>query len=332
MVTLSIIIPIYNVEKYLDQCLQSIVGVNDIEIILVNDYSPDNSTTIAEEYVSQHSNITLIHHDINRGLGAARNTGIDHATGKYIMFLDSDDYLEKSILSDFVIQLASFNYDQILVSFLRFDDKKGIWPPQYEDFYQKYDMKILTKKNFKEQLNIINISPIRIIKKSKIDIDKIKFPDGVYEDILWSFWFAYSCSNTLVMNNRIYYYRQREESILGKKSEYHTQLLTQYQRTFKLFKDRNVPNFIIKSLETHFIKHLKYVLFKTDRLLPENKEEFCLEIIQQLESQISTQIVHLNTLNTAIEKLINIKFIYNPIKKLKAYKNMLTTYYTLRKK
>lgn len=94
MVAISVIIPIYNVQKYLHRCMDSIINqtLKDIEIILVNDGSPDGCPQICDDYRKMDSRIHVIHKK-NEGLGFARNSGLDIATGKYIMFIDSDDYL-----------------------------------------------------------------------------------------------------------------------------------------------------------------------------------------------------------------------------------------------
>lgn len=90
----SVVVPIYNVEKYLDRCITSIVGqtYRNLEIILVDDGSPDNCPRMCEEWAEKDDRIKVIH-KANAGLGMARNTGIEHATGKYICFFDSDDYI-----------------------------------------------------------------------------------------------------------------------------------------------------------------------------------------------------------------------------------------------
>ena len=91
----SIIVPIYNVEKYLHQCVNSLLNqiLKDIEIILVDDESPDNCPAMCDEYAKQDSRIKVIHKK-NEGLGYARNSGLEIATGEYIAFVDSDDYVE----------------------------------------------------------------------------------------------------------------------------------------------------------------------------------------------------------------------------------------------
>ena len=93
---ISIIIPVYNVEKYLRECLDSCINqtLADIEIICVDDCSPDNSIKILEEYQAKDYRIKIFRHEKNKNLGAARNTGIQNAIGEYVWFVDSDDYID----------------------------------------------------------------------------------------------------------------------------------------------------------------------------------------------------------------------------------------------
>ena len=94
----SVIIPVYNVENYLKRCIDSVVNqsLRNIEIILIDDGSLDSSSKICDEYKVLDERITVIHKQ-NEGLGMARNTGIDIASGKYIAFVDSDDYIESNM-------------------------------------------------------------------------------------------------------------------------------------------------------------------------------------------------------------------------------------------
>ena len=96
MPKVSIIVPIYNVERWLDRCVQSLINqtLTDIEIILVDDKSPDNCPRLCDEYAVKDKRIKVIHKAENEGLGYARNSGLDVATGKYVAFIDSDDYIE----------------------------------------------------------------------------------------------------------------------------------------------------------------------------------------------------------------------------------------------
>ncbi len=358
MKTLSIIIPIYNVEEYLAECLDSVVNVDDIEIILVNDCTPDNSMKIAESYVAKYNNISLIHHDINKGLGAARNTGIENASGKYIFFLDSDDYLDTTKLKPLIDKLKEINYDQVLISFIRFSEEDENWPLQYEKIYKKYDGTVLNRSNFMVLLDIINLSPIRIIKREKILSDNIWFPNGLYEDVLWSFWYLYSCESTLIINNRIYFYRQRPASILGSVSNKHMDIIKQQKRTLALFESKQVPHHIILSFKNRFLVIAKWIFFETERLPVESHKIFCKEIIIKLESSLihsTSQIKQLDSalaeksniikeldsdlteksniikeLDSAFARISKIRFSHNPMKKIKAFKQLMKIYHSIK--
>ena len=109
---ISIIIPVYNVEKYLDRCIDSIINqsLKDIEIILVDDGSPDNCPQLCDEWAKKDSRIKVIHKE-NAGLGMARNTGMQHATGEYIAFIDSDDYVDLDMYAKLLEKAELHNAD-----------------------------------------------------------------------------------------------------------------------------------------------------------------------------------------------------------------------------
>jgi glycosyltransferase involved in cell wall biosynthesis len=106
---LSIIIPFFNVEKYIAECLESVynqdIPEEEYEVICVNDCSPDHSRDIVLQYQQKHPNLILIEHEENKMLGAARNTGLRAARGEYVWFIDSDDYIEKNILGKLLSKL-----------------------------------------------------------------------------------------------------------------------------------------------------------------------------------------------------------------------------------
>ena len=285
--TLSIIVPIYNVKEYLDECLESIVDIDDIEILLINDCTPDNSIKIAEKFVKKYNNMRIINHQENKGLGATRNTGIEHATGKYLFFLDSDDYLDRRELKLLVNKLNKVDHEQILISFIKFDENRGAWSQEFESFYKKYQGKTLSNKNFenfKDVIRIINLSQLRIVKRKKVLSDGIKFPNGIYEDVLWSYWFAYSCKETLVLDNHIYKYRQRPASILSSTSERHMELIDQYTKTINFFKSRAAPSKYITILQHKFFEHIRFLLLDTERLPQNLKQDFYTQSCKELSS------------------------------------------------
>ena len=113
MIKVSIIVPVYNVELYLRECLDSIINqtLKDIEIICVDDCSTDNSYIILDEYSKKDSRIKLLKHNVNKGLGPARNTGINVAQGEYIGFIDSDDYISLDYFENLYNTAKKYNSD-----------------------------------------------------------------------------------------------------------------------------------------------------------------------------------------------------------------------------
>ena len=105
---ISVIVPIYKVENYLHRCVDSIINqtYTNLEIILVDDGSPDNCPMICDEYAKKDSRIRIVHKK-NEGVAVARNVGIDIATGKYIMFVDSDDFIENDMIKSMLYDLIN---------------------------------------------------------------------------------------------------------------------------------------------------------------------------------------------------------------------------------
>ena len=116
---LSIVVPIFNSEKYLKQCIESILNQNfkDFELILIDDCSTDNSLNICDLYKKNNSNIKVIHLDKNMGVSCARNVGIDNCEGKYITFVDSDDFIEKDIYINSITKMDEYKADFAVYGF-----------------------------------------------------------------------------------------------------------------------------------------------------------------------------------------------------------------------
>lgn len=132
---ISIIIPVYNVEKYLRQCIESVLNQDykELEIILVDDGSTDRSGEICDEYANQYMNIKVVHKK-NEGLGLARNTGLEYINGKYVTFLDSDDYIDSNLVSKLYEGIQNNNVDMCKSGFRRITDEKQILAfVSYED-------------------------------------------------------------------------------------------------------------------------------------------------------------------------------------------------------
>lgn len=179
MKKISVIIPVYNVEKYLSKCLDSLINQNfsDYEIILVNDGSTDNSQQIIDKYKEKHPNIIFNYLQKNKGQGAARNLGVSKARGKYICFVDSDDYVEPNFMEELYKFATSSQYDIIVFDmYKRFENDK---PKEYLKGIVKYSDSI--QKNY-----ILSLAgPCNKLIKRKVWVDnKLVFLENtIYEDL-----------------------------------------------------------------------------------------------------------------------------------------------------
>ena len=134
---LSVVIPMFNAEKYLGSCLEALLktqGIENAEIILVDDGSTDSSAEIAEGYVKSHKNITLIRKS-NEGPSEARNTGLKKAFGKYVFFCDADDEVDPGSFSKVVKDIGSSSEDVILWDARIFDDEGTVFPQKREEYF-----------------------------------------------------------------------------------------------------------------------------------------------------------------------------------------------------
>lgn len=240
MATISIVIPIYNVEQYLERCLNSILDqtFKDWNAILVNDGSRDSSLDIAEKFAAQDSRFTVID-KINEGVSQARNTGISHADGGYIMFVDSDDFihpqtceiaiaLARKTGSDIVTWKKYSHYTNItrLVRFL-FNPQEstlvGMMPRHYRKRYDISRINYFYTENLLEYVDANLSSPRRHVVKGayiwrqlfKRELIKdITFIKGLkYEDIPWWYEVVLHNPKTVITYLPLYYYFRNRTSI-----------------------------------------------------------------------------------------------------------------------
>ena len=222
MPQVSVIIPVYNVEKYLRQCLDSVINqtLEDIEIICVNDGSTDKSREILNEYAYKDSRIIVIHKE-NGGLASARNEGLKHVTGKYCHFLDSDDYIEKNLYEYAVKIFENFDIDYFSFSSKSFIDGEGIIQNQ-----QDMDNYIFTKRdglydvNFDIGLNTNIHVWNKIFKTKNIKKNNLHFINGLlYEDIYFMWMYIFLSQKAYFEQNIFHHYRIRPDSIMEKSTK-----------------------------------------------------------------------------------------------------------------
>ena len=206
---ISVIVPVYNVEKYLRKCVDSIVAqtYTNLEIILVDDGSPDNCGKICDEYAEKDSRIKVIHQK-NGGLSAARNAGLDIATGDYIGFVDSDDYIDKNY---FECMSSHLSKNTLIVCNVIDEDENGKVIKKKEADDRRYSSaEALSEMCHEKKFGTSACG--KIITKEIAD--KFRFPEGkLYEDLATVYkWYA-NCKTTILGSGTAYHYVKHFGSI-----------------------------------------------------------------------------------------------------------------------
>ncbi|MBQ3544324.1 MAG: glycosyltransferase [Lachnospiraceae bacterium] len=268
MCKISVIIPVYNVELYLKECLESVLQqeYKNIEVICIEDCSTDNSKKVLESIAREDCRVRVFLNKNNSGLSKSRNIGIDMARGEYLLFLDSDDYLVDNSLK-VIVQKA----DELSVDMLSFDSKSI-----YEGSRITYDGK--RKKTYKNEVlrggdafveqrhNGDYKVPVwqYLYRRDFIKRNELYFVEGIYhEDVLFTF-FAYMYANKVMfLNELVHMYRVRKESITTSKSLLHKRiedLVLIYEQSYIQFAKLNFHDRDILGSQLEYVRYniLKY--------------------------------------------------------------------------
>lgn len=278
---LSVIVPIYKVEDYLVRCLDSLraQSLRNIEIILINDASPDRCNEICKEYAAQDNRFRVIHHSENRGLSAARNTGIVNAIGDYLMFVDSDDYVHEDFCKlpyecavHCQADLVMFRYQQIGA------DGKNVTLP-YSDY---------TKGNgYRTKPEAINMILNKVVWDTawnklyrKELFQSISYPIGyLYEDTGTTHKLIWQATSIYYLDKVLYYHCYREGSIMTLKTKkvIHDRLAMHLVR----LRDLREWGFPPEELE---LKLHELALWYCMKKMPENTDPqyvYCADVLQR---------------------------------------------------
>lgn len=210
MPKLSIIVPVYKVEKYINDCVGSILNqtFTDFELILVDDGSPDNCGKICDEYAKRDSRVVVLHKS-NGGLSSARNAGMDVARGEYIAFVDSDDFVASDMFEKMIGQAISTNADMVKCGYTAVDDhhnKKAVECFSKKQIFNSDGMGLL---DLYFGGVLFTVAWNAVYKRQLAD--KVKFPEGLinednYSAGVYLFW----AKKVVCMNETFYFYRDNE--------------------------------------------------------------------------------------------------------------------------
>ena len=265
--TISVIIPVYNVEKYIRRCLESVIdqesdGFN-IECLIVDDCSPDGSMMIVNDIINNYQGTVItfkiIRHDVNKGLSAARNTGIKASTGDYLFFIDSDDHILENTLKKFIAYFDKYSYlDVILGNSLEIENYYLSNTPMthndnslhFIDDKCEIMYSVLMRRIDRHAWN-------KLVRRSLIVDNDLYFDDGLlYEDVTWTYRLFSCVSSVLIAPELTYMYEYNTSSIVHTPAERSNQVV----RSFVFISDylfHHQP--IIDGKPKFFVEHQLFV-------------------------------------------------------------------------
>lgn len=246
----SVIVPIYNVENYIRECIESVINqkYRDLEIILVDDGSPDNCPQICDDYAQKDKRIKVLH-KTNGGLSDARNVGIEIATGEYIMFVDSDDYIVENMVEQLIYMLESSGADiascgyteNISTLDTNFSEKYNVVSSEEALRFILIDKKITTSASMK--------------LFSRYLFEDVRFPVGkIYEDYATIYQVLHKAKKVAYNGDKKYYYRPNPTSITGGSF---------YKKQMQYFE---ISDQVMKFVVAVHPKYTKYVNNRAERM------------------------------------------------------------------
>ena len=257
---ISVVLPIYNVELYLERSLKSIINQSykNLEIILVDDGSTDSSGAICDRYKLLDSRISVIH-KVNGGLSDARNAGLEYSHGNYIAFVDSDDFVHEDYIRNLYAALHENSADIAICNYIK--GGKNSFPKKIyinNKDVSVYTSNIMLKQWHGRYKHIETMAWNKLYKKALFMENNIRYPYGFFnEDVQTTHLLVEKAKKIAIIKDQLYYYFQRSDSITGTWSRKKIQDNIKSQKIrLKFFRDQQLKD----AFDRLFIKYLKYHL------------------------------------------------------------------------
>ncbi|MEU6368529.1 CDP-glycerol glycerophosphotransferase family protein [Streptomyces sp. NPDC046931] len=274
----SVIVPVFKVQGFLGECLDSVLGQSyaDFEVIAVDDRSPDGCGAILDEYAARDPRVRVLHLPENVGLGRARNAGMPYATGDYLFFLDSDDTLTPGALRAIADRLEETRDPDVLV----FDYARTYW---WGGTRRNVLARVLaeagagtfTAADKPEILDLLMVVWNKVYRRDYVTAHDLSFPPGYYEDTPWTFPTLLSARRIAALDRICLNYRQRRQgNILSTTSRKHFDIHDQYERVFAYVDAHPELDRWRPCLHRKMGEHCLDILAKPDRLPASDKGEF----------------------------------------------------------
>ncbi|MER5384746.1 bifunctional glycosyltransferase family 2 protein/CDP-glycerol:glycerophosphate glycerophosphotransferase [Streptomyces sp. NPDC002688] len=274
----SVIVPAYKVQAYLHECLESVLGQSypDLELIAVDDCSPDACGTIIDEFAARDARVLPVHLPENVGLGRARNAGLERATGDYLIFLDSDDSLTPDALHAIADRLKETDEPDVLV----YDYARTYWSGEVVRNQVSAQLTEEGPAPFRLEerpglLRLLMVVWNKAYRREFVERAGLAFPPGYYEDTPWTYPALMSAGTIATLDRVCVHYRQRRHgSILGTSSRKHFDVFAQYDRVFAHVDAHPELDRWRPVLFRRMVDHLSTVFVKRGRLPRGARAEF----------------------------------------------------------
>jgi len=277
MPSLSIVIPAYEAEAYLSGCLDTIAGGggDQLEIVIVDDCSPDGSRAVAERYALGDQRIRVVTTPANAGSGPARNFGLTQVTGDYVWFVDADDELKPGAVERVLAAVAG-GPDVVLVQHEKMRDTGAVETGELAGLAESCpaDPAGFTLAEWPQIVDYTHTPWTKVSRREFLTGIDLDFPAGWYTDIPWTYGLLRRAERIAVVTECCYQWRQRAgSSITRTRDDRHFDVFTQWQRTWDDF-DAVEDSGIRVALFNHMVWHLLLVIGNTERVDPRKRREF----------------------------------------------------------
>ena len=274
----SIIVPIYNVERYLEACIESILSqtYGNFELILVDDGSPDQCGIICDKYATQDSRIKVIHKE-NQGLGMARNTGLDYATGEFVCFVDSDDWLEQHAIEYRIRAQRKYDADIVMCNYQKRNDNKEVLyryeirnkeccyrgkEIEQEIFWPMIGQESMVREDFTINMCVWT----NLYRRELIESEQIRFlseREYLSEDICFNLQYLLSCKVAVMIPESLYCYRYNPTSLTSRyKGDEYQKAVALYNKVQSWAKQAKREEFKEFRVERFFLTKVRELMFR----------------------------------------------------------------------
>lgn len=313
---ISVIVPVYNVEKYLSRCIDSLIrqSYSNIEILLVDDGSKDESLSICKEYEAKDSRIHVFHKE-NEGLGLTRNYGVEQATGEYITFVDSDDYLTLDAIDSMVKKAVETDADVVIASHYYKNKKQEI--ELSERLYCGTEIKeilmVHMMGNNGNQLDALTYTAWgKLYKKEIFTKNRLLFPSErklIWEDLAFSVEAYPLCEKVYILHKPVYYYCFNEGSLTHTyKPNKINLVMILYRYMKKRIQELNLSADAQFRLDTNFIGHIRTCIKLEVFYVKQNGFEKTIQNIRKICSRKDVQILIKSYPKTSFNRM---QFVYD---------------------